>query len=87
VDAVEFGGEAEVGAVVHDELCGGSDCVFQFLRLVEDLARVIVLIAVLQEGHAAGDQFFSGGAQSYCVGKKRGVKNGVETWKRDHEGF
>ena len=52
MDAIEFGCQAQIGAVVHDQLeRSAADSPLQFARLLQHHACVSGLIAVLQQMH------------------------------------
>ena len=61
MEAVEASGEAEVGAVVHDELDTSSEARPEFTCLVEHLPGVTRLVAVLQQRATGGCEFLGGG--------------------------
>src|ERR1019366_10803652 len=82
--AVILRSQAEVGAVVHDELDARSEPRPKFTRLLEHLPGVPRLVAVLQQGAAGSSEFLGGGEHSGNVGKTRSVENRVESWKLQH---
>src|SRR5581483_7789839 len=81
VDSVEFGGEAEVGAVVHDQCGFRADLRFEFAGMSKHSPRVIGFVAILDQGDSAIDQRMSSAKKLLRRGKARSVKNGVELGK------
>jgi hypothetical protein len=81
MQAVETGGQAEVGAVVHDELDAWSEARPKFTRLVEHLPGVARFVAVLEQGAASGSEFFRGGEQSGVLTETGGIDDGIEARK------
>lgn len=78
---IEARGQAEVGAVVHDQLDvrsgDRSQARFEFTRVVEHLTAVAGFVAVLQQGAAGGGEFFGGGKHGIGVRETVGVEDGV----------
>ena len=68
--AVEPRRQAQVGTVIHDQFDGIAQATFQFPGLLEHLTGVAGLVAVLQQGDAASDEFFGSSAQGFGIRKE-----------------
>jgi len=85
VQAVEIGGQADIGAVIHDELDACAEARSQFASVAEHLASIVGLVAILQQGAAGGGKFLGRAEQFASVGKAGSVKNRIQAWKWRHE--
>src|ERR1035441_10522249 len=81
---VESSGQAEVGAVVHDELDARSQPRPEFTSLLEHAPGVSRLVAVLQQCAARGGEFIGRSKHRPGVWKQRGVENRVQPGKLIH---
>ena len=76
------GGDADVGAIVHDEGDVIAEDSAQFAGMAEHLAGVAYFVAILQQGHASGHEVTGivrngrGGAQRRR--EKSDVEDGVQ---------
>jgi hypothetical protein len=77
MEAVEASRQAQVGAVVHDELDAWSEPRPEFASLGEHLPGVARLVAVLEQCAAGGREFFGGGEHGIDVWETTSVENGV----------
>ena len=55
--AFEFGSDADVGAVVHDQRHAFAERVAKLASMAQHLARGANLVAILNEGRTAGGEF------------------------------
>ena len=83
MEAIEIRGEAEVGAVIHDELDAAAYASLQFPRVVEHFAGVDGFVAVLEECDASRRKFICGRKQGVDFRKTAGVENGVKARKEN----
>ncbi len=84
MESIEASDQTEVGAVVHDEPDACSEARPEFTRIIEHLAGVAGLVAVLQQRTARGSKFLGRSERSGNIGKTRSVENRVESRKVQH---
>src|SRR5216684_1973686 len=80
MQAVILRGQAEVGAIIHDELDVRSETRPEFPCLVEYLPGVARFVPILEQRDSGGGEFLGGGEHS-GVGKTRSVENRIESRK------
>ncbi len=79
---IEACGQAEVGAVVHDELDACTHPRSEFTGLIEHLSAAAGLVAVLEQRAAGSREFLGSGKHFGSVGETRYVENRVEPRKK-----
>src|ERR1022692_2564037 len=77
--------QAEVGAIVHDELDACSETRPKFASLVEHSPSVSRLVAILEQRNTCGSKFLRGRKHSGSVGETCNVENRIESPESQHE--
>src|ERR1041385_2747973 len=85
MDSVETGGQAKVGAVIHDPADILSERKTQIAGVAQDLAGASLFVTVLDQSRAARAEVADEFKQVVLAGKVGCVHDGIDT--RQHRGL